>query len=106
MGKPFLDLYLPGHFKGLYSLLLFLATISILDFMEASSLYMKTCEFQDSLDLTNKNIESLTVNHMRISNMSVEANINDLLLKIGNLPASGYPKTGFLTDLSSRLCIF
>lgn len=106
LGKPFLDLYLPGHFKGLYSLLLFVVTISILDLMEASSLYMKTCEFQDSLDLTNKKIESLTVNHMSISNMSVEANINDLLLKIGNLPAAGYPKTGFLTDLSSRLCIF
>lgn len=106
LGKPFIDRYLPGHFKGLYSLLLFVVTISLLDFMEASSLYMKTCEFQDSLDLTNKDIEYLTVNHMSISNMNVDGNINDLLLKIGDLPAGGYPKTGFLTDLSSRLCIF
>ena len=105
LGKPFINLYLPGHFKGLYPLLLFAVTISLLDFMEASSLYMRTCDFQDSLNLINHDMKSLTVNHMRTSNILVEANINDLLLKIGDLPTGGYPKTGFLTDLSSRLCV-
>lgn len=102
LGKLFIDQYLSGHFKGLFPFLLFIVTLTMLDFIEISSMNMRVCEYQDSLNLINKNLENVGVSE---SDVGILNNSYDLLLKIRDLPSTGYPKTGILTDISSRICI-
>lgn len=102
LGKSFIDLFLPGHFKGLFSFFLFLVTLTMLDYIEVSSIYMRVCEYRDSLDLINQNIDNIGVSK---SDIGIVNNINDLLLKIRDIHPTGYPKTGILTDIYSRVCI-
>ena len=63
---------------------------------------MWVCEYRDSLGLINQNIENIGVSK---SDIGIVNNINDLLLKIRDIPPTGYPKTGILIDISSRVCI-
>lgn len=102
LGKSFIDRFLPGHFKGLFSFLLFVFTLAMLDYIEVSSIYMRVCEYRDSLDLINQNIDNIGLSK---SDIGIENNINDLLLKIRDIHPRGYPKTGILTDISSFVCI-
>lgn len=102
LGKSFIDRFLPGHFKGLFSFLLFVFTLAMLDYIEVSSIYMRVCEYRDSLDLINQNIDNIGLSK---SDIGIENNINDILLKIRDIHPRGYPKTGILTDISSRVCI-
>ena len=103
IGHSFLERYLPGKCKGLFPLVLFISTLSFLNFVEDDTILSRLIEFGDAVDLIYIEIDKIRAASSRPE--AAEA-VHKVLSMVNDLPYADYPKTGLITDIASYLSVF
>ena len=103
IGHSFLERHMPGKYKPIFSLFLFLLTFSFLGYVESTSVLYRVKEFGASMDLIYQEIDK--INKERPVE-DVVRSVNNVILMARDLPYDDPPRTGIITDIASYFSRF
>ena len=102
IGKPFLEIYLPGKIKALIPFLIYTFTISTVGVIESQSIKNRVISQAKDIEQINNQIDCFKESPYTFESLK---DFSQTVVKISEVPEN-FANTGILTDFSNFVCSF